>query len=115
MDVFVVDRDLGRWVDLYFVSDYPDGTREVVYPESITENGEIVWRRRDTDPGEEVARPTMTLTARMFKALAEACAPKTLRADEELVRRLRLEEGRVEKLMDVIIGQVDKRKEEAGR
>lgn len=94
-------------VNVYFYEQTPSGT--FVYYTGQEENGTVFWRREHVAEGTVMTAPTLQISRDMLEALQEALSPLTVKADEELVRRLRLEEGRVDKMMDLLGSVVERR------
>lgn len=102
MKVHVVERDFGRTVDLYFVSEGP-GILRIVYPSGVDDQGVLWWKDEVVTDRGNAPRPTFTLTREMYEAFRESFS-SPVKVDQVMIDRLRKEEERVDKMMDWMMG-----------
>lgn len=100
MKVHIEPRDFGRVYDVYFVTGVPGGER-LIRPVSI-DNGDVQWSTEPLPEG-TVAAASMRISRDMYDALKEAMRETKVTVDDEMLRRLKLEESRVDRMMTYLM------------
>lgn len=100
MKVYIQERSFGSVFDVYFVQDGP--VQRIVRPEYV-QDGEVVWIETEVPEGVADIAPSFRMTRAMLDALKEALRDNVVTVDEEMIRRLKLEESRVDRMLTYLM------------
>lgn len=100
MKVYIREQNFGQFFDIFFINDGP-GRNTIIRPHAV-EGTEVTWLEEEV--GEYVlVDPSMRINRAMLDALKEALRDNVVTVDEEMIRRLKLEEGRVDRMLTYLM------------